>query len=138
MYQTPAAKAATRALSLLSVSLEKGEVGEYGVNLSATAIREQLSKFFLEELCEYVAAQYGPSNWLEGIPMDIQFVAFTHRPEPDRYGNSVWIELQYNARGHRSVMAMSQEAWLELACYSGDEINYPIGKLSDAITVYMD
>lgn len=133
MYQSSAAKAARRALSLLSVSLDKGEVSEYGCDLSEEGIRN-LPMTFLEQLVEYIADQYGSLNWLDGIPMDIQFQAFTHRYETDRYGNDHMIQLQYNAKGHCCLLALPQDAWLTLCHPDYDGSVF----LPDAISIYMD
>lgn len=132
MYLTPAARAAKRALSLLPTSLEKGEASEFGCDLSEKGIRS-LPIEFLEELVEYVADHYGPMNWIEGIPMDIQFVAFTHRYQADRYGNDHLIELQYNEKGHRCILAMSQENWLRMLIADPQRPH-----LSAMLEIYMD
>jgi hypothetical protein len=135
MYQTPAAKAATRALSLLSVSLGKSEIS--APTITADEIRALPIDDFWEQIAEWIAESYGPNNWLEGIPMDMQIIAVAILPENDKYGNSFLCEMQYNVKGHRVLFGIPKEEMIRVVTKDDEDILYtPL--ITTKISCYMD
>lgn len=142
---------ATRSLSLLSVSLapDDSEMGNVGTNLDAEMIRAIPMRFHLG-LVDYIASQYGAQSWLEGTPIDFQYIAITIRPEKDKYGNDVYLELNYNARGHRCLIATNREnfallttsvepeKWHEMPWEEAKKYYFDEKQFSEYFSVYMD